>query len=355
MKRTDRACILVVDDDPAALETVANCLAAGGHTPFKVANSLQAIEVMRTRRPSIVLCDWLMPGMDGLELCRHIKSRTADPFIYFIMLTVQSGKEHLKEAFQAGADDFLCKPFHPDELLARINAGIRTADLYDELAEQNITAQRLNAELSQLNARLRQTVNTDEITGLFNRRYGMNMLKELWAMAHRYEQPLSAAMIDVDHFKLINDEFGHLKGDEVLQSLGRILAAGIRTSDVACRIGGEEFLILMPGVTSEQAYVCVERLRIKVESSSLLGGEPPRRVTVTAGIAHHTKAMTKPDDLLKAADDCLYAGKRAGRNRTAMGSPACAPEPAAAQTTRGEAQPDPTSHPDDLRKALTRF
>jgi hypothetical protein len=111
----------------------------------------------------------------------------------------------------------------------------------------------------------------------------------------------------------------------------------------------------MPGVTSEQAYVCVERLRIKVESSSLLGGEPPRRLTVTAGIAHHTKAMTKPDDLLKAADDCLYAGKRAGRNRTVMGSPACDPDPAAAQTTRGEAQPDQTSHPDDLRKALTRF
>ena len=355
MKQKDRACILVVDDDPAALETVASCLAAGGHTPFKAASGFQAIEAIRARRPSSILCDWLMPGMDGLELCRRIKSQTADPFIYFIMLTIQSDKEHLKEAFQAGADDFLSKPFHPEELLARINAGIRMVDLYEELTEHNLAAQHLNAELSQLNARLRLTTNTDELTGLFNRRHGMSMLKELWSMADRYEQPLSAAMIDVDHFKLVNDEFGHLKGDEVLQSLGRILAAGIRTSDIACRVGGEEFLILLPGVTSEQAYVCLERLRIKVESSLLLGGEPPRRVTVTTGIAHHTKAMTKPDDLLKAADDCLYAGKRAGRNRTMMGSPACAPEPAAAPSPQDEAEPDPTSRLDDLRKSLTRF
>ncbi len=355
MKRTDRACILVVDDDPVALETVAHCLASGGHTPFKAASGLQAIEAMRARRPSIVLCDWLMPGMDGLELCRRIKSQTADPFIYFIMLTVQSDKKHLKEAFQTGADDFLSKPFHPDELLARINAGIRMVDLYEELTEHNIVAQRLNAELSQLNARLRQTVSTDELTGLFNRRHGMGKLKELWAMANRYQQPLSAAMIDVDNFKLINDEFGHLKGDEVLQSIGRILAAGIRTSDVACRVGGEEFLILLPGVTSKQAYVCLERLRIKVESSLMLGSEPPRRVTITTGIAHHTEAMTTPDDLLKAADDCLYAGKRAGRNRVVLGSPACAKEPGTAQHPQGEAEPDPTPSPDDLRKTLTRF
>jgi len=355
MKRTDKACILVVDDDPAALETVSNCLASGGHAPFQAASALQAIEAMRTRRPSIVLCDWLMPGMDGLELCRSIKSRTTDPFTYFIMLTVQSGKQHLKEAFQAGADDFLCKPFHPDELLARIDAGIRTADLYDALTEQHLAAQRLNTELSQLNARLRQTVNVDELTGLSNRRYGMSRLKELWAMANRYEQPLSAAMIDVDHFKRINDEFGHLKGDEILQSLGRIMAASIRTSDVACRVGGEEFLILLPGVTCEQAYVCLERLRIKVESACLLGSESPKRVTLTAGIAHHTKAMTKPYDLLQAADDCLYAGKRAGRNRVVISSPACAHEPPAAQFLQGEAKADLNPNPDDLRKALTRF
>jgi diguanylate cyclase (GGDEF)-like protein len=355
MKRTDRACILVVDDDPAALETVSNCLAVGGHTPFKAAGGLQAIEAVRTRRPSIILCDWLMPGMDGLELCRRIKSQTAEPFVYFIMLTVQSDKKHLKEAFNVGADDFLSKPFHPEELLARISAGIRMVDLYDQLTEQNLVAQRLNAELSRLNARLRQTANTDELTGLFNRRHGVGRLKELWAMADRYGQPLSAAMIDVDNFKRINDEFGHLKGDEVLQGIGRILAAGIRTSDVACRFGGEEFLILLPGVASEQACVCLERLRIKVESASLLGGDTPRRVTVTIGIAHYTKAMAKPDDLLKAADDCLYAGKRAGRNRTVLNSPACPPEPAPAKNPQGEAQPDTPPSPDDLRKSLTRF
>jgi len=355
MKRTDRARILVVDDDPATLETVSNCLSAGGHTPCQAANGFQAIEAIRERRPSIVLCDWLMPGMDGLELCRRIKSRAADPFTYFIMLTIQSDKEHLKEAFQVGADDFLSKPFHPEELLARINAGIRIVDLYQELTEHNLAAHRLNAELSQLNARLRQTVNADELTGLFNRRHGMGRLKELWAMADRYEQPLSAAMIDVDHFKRVNDEFGHLKGDEVLQSLGRILMAGIRTSDVACRVGGEEFLILLPGVASEQAFICLERLRIKVESSLPLGGEPPRRVTVTAGIAHHTKAMTKPDDLIQAADDCLYAGKRAGRNRVVIPSPACATEPAAALPPQGKAEPGPICRPDDLKKALARF
>jgi diguanylate cyclase (GGDEF)-like protein len=355
MKRTDRAYILVVDDDPATLETVSNCLSAGGHAPFQAASGLQAIEAIRARRPSIVLCDWIMPGMDGLEVCRRIKSRTADPFTYFIMLTVQSDKEHLKEAFQAGADDFLSKPFHPDELLARINAGIRAADLYDRLTEQNVTAHRLNTELAQLNARLRQTANADELTGLFNRRHGMGRLKELWAMANRYEQPLSAAMIDVDHFKRINDEFGHLKGDEILQSLGRILMAGIRTSDVACRVGGEEFLILLPGVTSEQAYVCLERLRIKVESSLPLGGEPPRHVTVTTGIAHHTKAMTKPDDLIQAADNCLYVGKRAGRNMVVTGTPACTAEPAGAKPTPRELEPDPIRRPEDLSKALTRF
>ena len=329
--------VLVVDDDPVSLELLSRHLAAAGHEPILAESSGQALSIISERGTQIIVCDWLMPGMNGLELCREIRSRQADRFVYFIMLTIQSDKDRLLEAFDAGVDDFLSKPFHKGELLARMRAGTRLMQLYSQLNERQLATNRLNAELSRLNNKLQQMANTDALTGLLNRRQALRKLREQWAHAERYSRPLSSAMVDIDHFKRINDEYGHLKGDEVLQRIGSILAQAVRAADFVCRIGGEEFLILFPEQTVDQASVSAERCRALVESEGFALQGRSESVTVSIGIAEQTKKMTGPDDLLKAADSCLYSAKGRGRNRVVFDRP-----PGAGQTDGSDA---PAEHP----------
>jgi len=329
---TDAAeCILVVDDDASSLELVKGYLEAAGYQVLTANSALKALRLLQEYRPAVVLSDWLMPGMDGLELCRQIRRQTGDPnrqesrlaaapaqFCYFIMLTINSDKDRLMEAFATGVDDFLAKPFHQGELLARIGAAVRMARLCKELLERTATAERLNTELEALNRKLRQQASTDDLTGLCNRRFAMHRVRELWAYSDRYGEALSCAILDIDHFKRINDTWGHLKGDEILQQIAQVLAGSVRTTDVVCRIGGEEFLILLPKQALQQAATCAERCRASI--SRQIQADPQRQVlvTVSAGVAQRTRATPSWEALLKLADDCLYKAKEAGRNRIIM-------------------------------------
>jgi diguanylate cyclase (GGDEF)-like protein len=309
---------LIVDDDAVTIEMVSAQLTAAGYEPLIARDGLKALVIANERQPRIIIADWLMPKMDGLRVCKEIRALHTNPMVYFIMLTVQSDKSRLLEAFDAGVDDFLSKPFHPGELLARVRAGIRMVGMYDELNRRTQALVRSNAELCKLNEKLRQAACIDELTKLYNRRQAMVRLRELWAVAERYDSPLSCAMLDIDHFKLVNDTYGHLRGDEILQKVGEVLLKSVRAADLVFRVGGEEFLLLFPQQDAAQGSICAERCRVAVESSVCAEDGQFSPVTISAGVAQRNAAMRCHDDLLKAADSALYIAKRAGRNRMAV-------------------------------------
>jgi PleD family two-component response regulator len=170
------------------------------------------------------------------------------------MLTSHSDKRRLLDAYQAGVDDFVSKPFDQEELLARVRAGIRSAKLHDELTLKAAGSQAVNAQLATMNSRLERLSITDELTGLFNRRHAMYRLEEQWALAARYGRPLCVAMFDIDHFKKVNDTYGHDVGDQVLREVVGVLREHTRGTDAICRIGGEEFLVIFPLHTLEEAF-----------------------------------------------------------------------------------------------------
>lgn len=307
--------VLVVDDEPVSRDMVKLNLDEMGYRTLTAANGLAALALIHEHRPRIIISDWLMPQMDGLQVCKEVRAMQKNDLFYFIMLTVQSDKKRIMEAFDAGIDDFLSKPFHTGELLARVRVGAKIVRMYEEL---NMHAQSLiqfNAELSKLNEKLRLAATVDDMTKLFNRRQAMVSLREQWAISKRYGTPLTCAMIDVDHFKCVNDTYGHLKGDEILQKIGLTLPANVRAADSVYRMGGEEFMILFPNQQAHDALHCLQRCLAAVESTISVGDNPSRPITISAGIAERALVMRNVDDLLRAADSALYVAKREGRNR----------------------------------------
>jgi diguanylate cyclase (GGDEF)-like protein len=254
--------------------------------------------------------------------------------VHFIMLTVHSDQASLLEAYNAGVDDFVAKPFNSQELLARVRVGVRTYQLRDELRRRTLAQQALNSQLAAVNNRLNRLSLTDELTGLYNRRHAMVRMAEQWAQAGRYHQPFTVAMIDIDHFKQVNDTFGHEAGDVVLRHVATILRNGTRESDMVCRVGGEEFLILFPSQTPAQAAICAERCRAAVAAHDFLAGAARIRATLSIGIAGATAAMKDYSDLLRAADMSLYNAKHAGRDRVQLAEEA-ASTPAASPVLSG--------------------
>jgi len=305
--------ILVVEDDPGTQEMLVEQLKRAGYDAICASSGGEALQIVAQRRPSIIISDWLMKGIDGLSLCRLVRQQQGSQFVYFVMLTVQASKAKVVEALDAGADDFLIKPVCYEELLARLRAATRTVKLCNELIDHAAHIDQLNKQLTQLNVQLAGLAHMDELTGIANRRHGQQSLKELWGRAARYEQPLACAMVDIDKFKLVNDEFGHIKGDEVLQKAASVLRGNIRDCDMLCRWGGEEFLVLFPMQVANEARACMERCCRAIRQQVVLG-PTQRPVTVSVGIASRDASMRKAEDLVRRADDLLYAAKNDGRN-----------------------------------------
>lgn len=306
--------VLVVDDDAATLEMLGENLAAAGYEPMPAENAFRALEILRDYQIRIVIADWIMPKMDGLKLCRRIKSLKVDYYIYIIMLTIRSDKNSLVEAFDAGVDDFLAKPFYRDELLARIRAGVRMVHVYDKLREQTATALRLAAETSRLNIELKRMAGKDELTALLNRRQAISKLTEQLAAASKLGQHFCWAMVDIDHFKRINDTYGHFAGDEVLRKVAQVLLKSVRVTDFVFRYGGDEFLIIFPQATVAQACNYAERCKASVASELFDFQGHVEQVTISVGIVEYDQQMNRVDALLQAADKALYAAKENGRN-----------------------------------------
>ncbi|HVP12485.1 MAG TPA: diguanylate cyclase [Phycisphaerae bacterium] len=314
--------VLIVDDDPAMLRLLEKFLADAAYEVLKAADGQEALRVVLGEAPPIVITDWTMPGMDGVQLSRALREHEGVRFVYIILLTAHSEHGRLVEAFEAGVDDFLTKPVRSPELLARVRAGEHIARLEEDLAKRTREIHRLNAEmaitnekLALANDKLKRMATTDELTGLLNRREAMHRLQELWSCQDRFGQPFSCIMLDVDHFKRFNDMHGHAVGDMVLRETGIILRESSRTTDIVCRVGGEEFLVLCPNVGAPGAEVCAEHLRAAVETHDFRHEGKTLRVTISLGVAERQQHMVRIDDLLKAADAALYAAKDAGRNR----------------------------------------
>jgi two-component system, cell cycle response regulator len=310
--------VLVVDDDPDMLKLLSIFLTRADYEVLTTTSGEAALGVLHREGPPIVVSDWSMPGMSGLELCLAIRSSEAMGFVYIIMVTAHTDKGRVVEALEAGANDFLTKPFHHQELLARLNAGMRIITLEADLKREQRELHKVNAEMAILNSKLELAATIDDLTGLANRREAMNQLRLLWASSLRQGQPLSCVMMDIDHFKHCNDTHGHEAGDTVLRQTSKLFNRCARAGELVSRIGGEEFLVLCPNATGATAAQAAERFRAVVESNVIHLGQDMLRITISAGVAERSDEMTTVEALLKSADQALYIAKHAGRNRVVL-------------------------------------
>jgi two-component system cell cycle response regulator len=302
--------ILIAEDDAVSRTILRRAVEKIGHECLASADGEEAWSFYKENPDlDVIISDWMMPGVDGLELCRRVRSDNRDRYTYFIFLTALGDREHLLQGLDAGADDYLSKPLDRDELGMRLTSALRVTDLHRRLAFQN-------GELEKLNRMLFEQSRQDPLTSLGNRLRLREDLQVLQSRTERYGHNYAVALCDVDFFKAYNDHYGHLAGDDVLRRVAAALSSGLRTGDTAYRFGGEEFLLVLPEQDAEAAIAITERRRQAVEGLGIphADGLPLGVVTISAGVAASAEAGDA-DGLLKAADRALYAAKEAGRNR----------------------------------------
>lgn len=304
--------VLIAEDDAVSRMILRRSVEKLGHECLVAEDGEKALELYRkTPDVDLVISDWMMPGVDGLELCRLIRDEEHDGYTYFIFLTALGDRDHLLMGLGAGADDYLSKPLDRDELQVRLISAYRVTQLHRRLAAQN-------EELERLNSRLFEESREDPLTHLGNRLRLHEDLDVLQARAQRYGHTYSVVLCDVDSFKAYNDHYGHLAGDEVLKRVAEVIVCQRRSGDTAYRYGGEEFLIILPEQTLEAATAAADRLRKAMEDLRIPHetNDPPGILTVSAGVASISSGdPTNADELLRQADAALYRAKKAGRNR----------------------------------------
>jgi diguanylate cyclase (GGDEF)-like protein len=301
--------ILIADDSPTPRLMLQRELEGLGHECIVAHDGTEAWELFQGSGVDVVISDWMMPGMDGDEFCRRVRADHDAPYAYFILHTSLEDLRHVIQGMQAGADDYLTKPFQRDQLATRLIAADRITALQRRLGSQQ-------AELERLNAMLFEDSRHDRLTGLGNRRRMDEDLERLSEQARRYARPFAVVLFDVDRFKQYNDSAGHAAGDEVLRSVAATLLEQCRSGDAAYRYGGEELLVVLPEQDLETAGMAAERMRAAVEAMAIPhpGLAPPAVVTVSGGIACLDSDDTLTT-LLGGADAALYQAKKAGRNQ----------------------------------------
>jgi len=303
-----KARVLLVEDDALQANITKRILQRNGYEVFWAKDGLNAIKTIKTSELDIVLLDVVMPGMDGYEVCRWLKLEESTRGIPVIMLTAKKDLADKISGLQVGADDYLPKPYNELELNARIYASLRTKALQDELRKKNKQLERLLDKLEKMAI-------TDPLTGLYNRRKFHDVLSGEFERTERYLTPCSLVLLDVDHFKKVNDSFGHLAGDAVLKELADILRSSVREVDTAARFGGEEFVLVLPNTTKEDAVFTAERIRERIGKH--LFPEVYQTVTVSIGVSGiPDRELASEDALIRCADFALYRAKEKGRNRT---------------------------------------
>lgn len=320
--------ILIIDDEKNIRTILSEMVQQWGYEVILAADGESAWKIFQViKEPIIVLLDWLMPGMDGIELCRRLKQSERTSHTYVIMLTAKKGDvEDAVISFDAGADDFVTKPIDPRELSCRLSVGRRILTYQHHLEQRNATLQETTKvmehvmrELQIVNGKLKEISLEDELTGIANRRCLERYLVKEWWHALREKEALSFLMVDVDFFKRYNDTYGHPAGDECLKKIATVLAANVkRGGDITARYGGEEFAIVLRATGSEGGQKVAENIRRDVESLAIphKASKIAPYVTLSIGVATLIPEMNSSYEMLiKEADDALYQAKNDGRNR----------------------------------------
>src|SRR5260370_23286551 len=294
--------IVVADDSPVYRRPVEEALAREQYGVCFAKNVREAGDLLVEHGAALVITDWEMPDITGIELCGQIRSEQQGPYIYIILLTSNSDKDQIIRGLASGADDYLTKPFHSGELLARVAVGRRIVDLHRELQAKN----RLLEELAL----------TDSLTGLPNRRAVEDWATRQLSGAARHGFPFWVVMADLDAFKNVNDTYGHEAGDVVLKRFADLLRANTRASNMCGRIGGEEFVVVITHVEKQNIQIVIDRIRHQLEAETFTFDGRTFGITVSFGISG-LQGGTMPNftELIREADAALYAAKRAGRNR----------------------------------------
>lgn len=296
--------VLIIDDSESVRNRVQRALSEKQvFSRFLLAgDGVEGFKLLLGNRVDLVLCDIIMPGIDGFRFLSLIQSKPEYSDVPVIMLTGQEDVRAKVKGLELGASDYLTKPFHDEELVARVKVHLKIKALQDELREKNV--------------RLEELSNTDGLTKITNRRHFMEVFELEFMRAERYSAAMTYVMIDLDHFKRINDQYGHLVGDRALIACANVLREGLRAHDVVARYGGEEFALLLPETDLAGAKVVAERYRRRIEDTTITVGEHTINLTASLGVSccPHDE-VNSIDDLIRLADDALYVAKQEGRNR----------------------------------------
>ena len=298
----DETRVLVVQAEPSERAFQRSLFAEAGMSVVEACSGSEALDYLATDHPDLVVLGRMLPDMDGLDLLPRLKSSELD-FIPVLVASHRSETAERVRGLQLGADDYISRPCDPAELLARARALLRTKQTHDRIRKLQLT--------------LEQMVVSDPLTGLHNRRFLMDRLRQEMQRSDRHGEPLAFAMIDLDGFKTINDLYGHVLGDKVLRAVGNAISRSIRLSDIAARYGGDEFAVILPQTPPEGAMrVCERLLRAISEAGFQDDSGKICRVTASLGLAYYpADDVETPEDLVHSADGALYGAKRSGKNR----------------------------------------
>ncbi|MBI5674764.1 MAG: diguanylate cyclase [Nitrospirae bacterium] len=315
--------ILVVEDDLVTRKLLEKTIRGWGHEVIAAENGLIAWEIFQKEEIKFIIADWMMPEMDGITLCKNIRSLNKAGYIYFILLTGKDKKEEIVEGLEAGADDYVAKPFNLSELKVRVSAGERILDLEKELHKKN-------NELSRINVKLEEISMTDSLMEIGNRRAFYEAIKKSHHRACRYLQHYGLIMCDIDNFKNYNDTYGHIEGDTLLKKVADTLKSAIRLSDDIFRWGGEEIVVIVHEQNKPQTKLVAEKLRQAIESLKFEHKGCARGyLTISCGVAafNENDKNNQWKDILDRADKALYIAKQSGRNRVCIPTDKVEPEP----------------------------
>ena len=298
--------VLIADDDIISRGVVKALLLKWGYEVLEVGDGNKAWNILKEKdSPHLVLLDWMMPEIDGLELCRRLRQSGDNTYHYIILLTGRDSKEDIIGGLNAGADDYITKPFMPEELEVRLRVGRRILDLQQSLKE-TLEVQSYQAQ-------------HDRLTKIFNHVEILNILEKELDRVGRQNGNLAIIMGDLDHFKKVNDTYGHVAGDAVLVEVAARMKNNIRIYDSAGRYGGEEFLLVLPGCTTEEAMIIANRILESISKEPVMFNNIPIMVTISLGVAvNRTGEKTKTTELVQLADAALYKAKQNGRNRVEL-------------------------------------
>ncbi len=302
--------ILLIEDNPLQAKQTREIVEKAGYTVVVTETGSKGFKAAKFQGIDLILLDLVLPDFSGERVCQWIKRDESLRAIPIIMLTAKSSAKEKIAGFESGADDYLAKPFDADELIARIKAFLRITRLQNELKSKN-------EELEKALREVELKAITDSGTGLFNRRHFYNLLDKEFVRARRFSEPMSLLMLDIEHFKMINDTYGHQVGDSVLLEVADLMKDAVRLIEVAARYGGEEFVLLLPKTSASEAIKPANRIREAMAGHRFKGIPAKRKITLSIGIASlPDPAISRKDDLVRCADLALYKAKKKGRNRT---------------------------------------